>query len=61
MFAALNDLDICTCDFGNAYLNEPTREKVHVVVGKELIGTQREGKNDVIVRSLYGLTSVDAA
>ena len=28
LIAALNDLDIMSCDIGNAYLNAPCREKI---------------------------------
>lgn len=61
MLAGLNDLDIMACDIGNAYLNAPNRERVHVVVGKELFGHENVGKRAVIVRALYGLKSTSAA
>jgi hypothetical protein len=35
LIAALNDLDILSADIGNAYLNAPTREKVHTTCGIE--------------------------
>ena len=59
--AALNGLKILVCDIGNAYLNAPNRERVHVRVGKELFGLQNEGKYAVIDRALYGLKSASAA
>ena len=57
MLAALNDLDVLMADIGNAYLNAPCRERVHVVCGPELFGNEHAGKKAVIVRALYGLTS----
>ena len=61
LIAALNDLDIMVCDIGNAFLNAPNRERVHVKVGKELFGPEHEGKYAVVVRALYGLKSASAA
>ena len=61
LIAALNDLDIMACDIGNASLNAPNRERVHVTVGKELFGPEHEGKRAVVVRALYGLKSASAA
>ena len=43
LIAALNDLDIMSCDIGNAYLNAPCREKIWFVAGKEC-GPDLEGK-----------------
>ena len=57
MLAVLNDLDVKTADVGNAYLNAPCKEKVHVRVGPELFGKENSGKLAVIVRALYGLRS----
>ena len=31
LITALNDLEICAADVGNAYLNAPTREKLWIV------------------------------
>jgi hypothetical protein len=61
MLAALNDLDVLSADVGNAYLNAPCREKVHVKCGPELFGAEHAGKCAVIVRALYGLCSSGAA
>ena len=61
LLAALNGLDIMACDIGNAYLNAPNREKVHVTVGPELFGREHEGKKAIIIRALYGLKSAGAA
>jgi hypothetical protein len=33
LLAALNDLDIISCDNGNVYLNAPCREKIWFVAG----------------------------
>ena len=59
LIAALNGLDVCAADVGNAYLNAPTREKVYTVAGKEF--GSHAGKNVLIVRALYGLKSSGAA
>ena len=61
LLAALNSLDILICDIGNAYLNAPNREKVHVRVGPELFGPENAGKYAVIGRALYGLKTAAAA
>ena len=55
--AALNELKIKMADIGNAYLNAPNKERVHVRCGPELFGPESEGKIAVIVRALYGLKS----
>ena len=58
LIAALNDLDILIGDIGNAYLNAPSKEKVHVtIVDDMLFGPEHKGKTAVIVRALYGLKS----
>ena len=61
LLAALNGLEIMSCDIGNAYLNAPNRERVHVTLGKEIFGKEHEGKRAVIVRALYGLKSAGAS
>ena len=43
LIAALNDLDIMSCDIENAYLNAPCKEKIWFVGGKEC-GPHLEGK-----------------
>ena len=60
LIAALNDLDIMSCDIGNAYLNAPCKEKIWFVAGKEC-GPNLEGKPCKLVRALYGLKSLGAA
>lgn len=61
LLAAINTLNILICDIGNAYLNAPNREKVHVRVGPELFGPENAGKYAVIGRALYGLKTAAAA
>ncbi len=61
LIAAINGLDVLAGDIGNAFLNAPNREKVHVTCGKELFGPEHEGKTAVVVRALYGLKSAGAA
>jgi hypothetical protein len=59
LIAALNDLDIMSCDIGNAYLNAPCREKIWFVAGPEF--GSRQGQVIKIVRALYGLKSSGAS
>jgi Reverse transcriptase (RNA-dependent DNA polymerase) len=59
LLAALNGLDIMTCDIGNAYLNAPCREKVWFVAGPEF--GSRQGTVVKVVRALYGLKSSGAS
>ena len=60
LIAALNDLDILAGDIGNAYLNAPCKEKVHVTIVDDLLfGPEHRNKTAVIVRALYGLKSAD--
>ena len=61
LLAALNDLELIACDIGNAYLNAPCREKVHVILGAEIFGEEFKGKRAIIVRALYGLKSAGAS
>lgn len=60
LIAALNGLDIMTCDIGNAYLNAPCREKIWFVAGPEC-GPELNGMACKLVRALYGLKSSGAA
>ena len=57
--AALNDLQVKTCDIENAYLTAPTSEKLFTVLGPEF-GTDA-GKIGIIVRALYGTKSAGAS
>lgn len=59
LIAALNNIDVMSCDIGNAYLNAPCREKIWFVGGPEC-GEDR-GKVLILVRALYGLKSSGAA
>ena len=59
LIAALNDLDIMSCDIGNAYLNAPCREKIWFKAGIEC--GEHKGKVMIITRALYGLKSSGAA
>ena len=61
LIAALNGLKISAADIGNAYLNAPCAEKVHVTCGDELFGPENAGRTAVIVRALYGLKSAGAS
>ena len=60
LVAALNGLDILSCDIGNAYLNAPCREKIWFVAGLEC-GASMKGKPCRLVRALYGLKSSGAS
>ncbi len=60
LIAALNDLDIMSCDIGNAYLNAKCREKIWFVAGAEC-GPDIQGCVCKLVRALYGLKSSGAA
>jgi len=60
LIAALNDIEILSADIGNAYLNAPTKERVHTTAGPEF-GPSRIGQTVIIVRALYGLKSSGAA
>ena len=59
LIAALNDLEVMSCDIGNAYLNAPCREKIWCVAGTEF-GSDK-GKVLHVVRALYGLKSSGAS
>jgi hypothetical protein len=53
LLAALNDVDVFSCDISNAYLNAPCQEKIWFVAGPEF--GSRQGQVVKIVRALYGL------
>jgi hypothetical protein len=59
MIAALNGLDIMSCDLENAYLNAECKEKIWFEGGIECGGDK--GKVCIIVRALYGLKSAGAS
>ena len=60
LVAALNDLDVFSCDISNAYLNAPCKEKIWFEAGLEC-GTSMKGKVMKLVRALYGLKSSGAS
>ena len=60
LLAALNTLNILICGIGNAYLNAPNREKVHVIVGSELFGPKNTGKYAIIEHALHELKTAAA-
>jgi hypothetical protein len=55
MLAAQNELSVCAADIGNAFLYGKTREKVHIVAGREF--GELKGTPLIIDRGLYGLRS----
>jgi hypothetical protein len=59
LVAALNNIDIMSCDLENAYRNAPCREKICFEGGIEC--GKDHGKVCVVVRSLYGLKSAGEA
>lgn len=59
--AALNGLSVKSADIGNAYLNAPNKERVHVICGPELFGPEATDKIAVVTRTLYGLKSAGNA
>jgi hypothetical protein len=61
LIAALNDLDIMSCDLENAYLNAPCREKIWFEGGIECGEDHGKVCRPIVVRSLYGLKSAGAA
>lgn len=54
LLAALNKMDMLTCDIDNAYLNVYTTGKIYYRVGPEW-SPALEGTLCVIIRALYGL------
>jgi hypothetical protein len=59
LLAALNGLDVCVADVGNAYLNADCREKIWTVAGPEF-GSDA-GSVMIVTKALYGLKSSGAA
>ena len=59
MIAALNGLEISSCDIQNAYLTAPCREKIQFIAGPELGSDQ--GIIMIVQRAEYGLKSSGAA
>jgi hypothetical protein len=56
LLAALNDLDVLSCDIQNAYLAAPNKEKVWTKFSDQL-GPEYEGRKAIIAKALYGLRS----
>jgi hypothetical protein len=59
LIAALNGLDIMSCDLESAYLNAKCKEKIWFEGGIECGADQ--GKVLIVVRALYGLKSAGAS
>jgi hypothetical protein len=59
LIAALNNIDIMSCDIGNAYLNAHCSERIWFEAGSEC--GELKGKACRLVRALYGLKSSGAA
>ena len=59
MIAALNGLDIMSCDLENAYLNVTNREKIWFEGGTEC--GKDKGNVLVVVQALYGIKSASSA
>ena len=53
LLAALNNLQVISCDIQNAYFATPYREKLYYITGKEFGSDQ--GKTNIVRRVLYGL------
>jgi len=56
-YAALNGLEVCTCDIQNAYLQAPSTQMDYVICGPEF-GLENIGKKALIHCALYGGKSV---
>ena len=52
-YAAMNNIDITTCDIMNAYLQAPASECHYIICGEEF-GLEHVGKIALIRRALYG-------
>ena len=59
LVAALNDVDILSCDIQNAYLTVPCKEKIYCRAGSEF--SSKAGKIMIVKMALYGLKSSSAA
>lgn len=53
LHAALNGLEVMSCDVSNAYLNAPCKEKIWIEAGPEF-GSEK-GTVQIIQKALYGL------
>ena len=59
LLAALNNLDLLSCDVSNAYLNAMMQERLFIIAGLEF--GHHQGKCVLIVCAIYGLKSSGAA
>lgn len=59
LIATLNELDIMSCNIGDAYLNAPCQEKIWFKAGIEC--GEDKGKVMIVTHALYGLKSSGAA
>ena len=57
--AAMNDLEVLSCDIQNAFITAPNREKIWTIAGREF-GSEA-GKPMIVIRALYGLRSAGAS
>ena len=60
LLAALNNLDVCAANIGNAYLNADCAEKIYTVAGKEF-GRRLQDKVLIVSKALHSLKSSGAA
>ena len=56
LLAALNDLELLSCDIQNAYLAAPNKEKIWTRFDDQL-GPEYKGRRAIIAKALYGLRS----
>jgi hypothetical protein len=56
LLAALNDVELLSCDIQNAYLSAPNKEKVWTTFQDQL-GPEYSGRKAIISKALYGLRS----
>ncbi len=56
LLAALNDMDLLSCDVQNAYLAAPNKEKVWTKFTDQL-GPEYNGRRAIISKAFYGLLS----
>jgi hypothetical protein len=56
LLAALNDVELLSCDIQNAYLSAPNKEKIWTTFQDQL-GPEYSGRKAIISKALYGLRS----
>ena len=56
LLAALNDVELLSCDIQNAYLSAPNKEKIWTKFDDQL-GREYVGRRAIISKALYGLRS----